>query len=77
MEQEIDEYIEYIGRNRGKSDNTIASYKSDLYKLMNYLKAEIKLEEWAQVTETDINSYILYLQSQGCEIGRASCRERV
>lgn len=66
MEQEIDEYIEYIGRNRGKSDNTIASYKSDLYKLMNYLKAEIKLEEWAQVTETDINSYILYLQSQGC-----------
>ena len=48
MEQEIDEYIEYIGRNRGKSDNTIASYKSDLYKLMNYLKAEIKLEEWAQ-----------------------------
>ena len=66
MEQEIDEYIEYIGRNRGKSDNTIASYKSDLYKLMNYLKVEIKLEEWAQVTETDINSYILYLQSQGC-----------
>ena len=42
MEQEIDEYIEYIGRNRGKSDNTIASYKSDLYKLMNYLKAFIE-----------------------------------
>ena len=56
MEQEIDEYIEYIGRNRQNSDNTIASYKSDLYKLMNYLNDDLKLEEWAQVTETDINS---------------------
>lgn len=64
MEQEIEEYIEYIGRNNKKSENTLVSYRRDLYKLMDYLTKKPALTEWSQVTETDLNSYVLHLQSE-------------
>lgn len=62
MEQEIEEYIEYIGRNNQKTENTLVSYRRDLYKLMAYLCDELNLHEWGQVTETDLNSYVLHLK---------------
>lgn len=64
MEQEIEQYIEYIGKNNKKSENTLVSYRRDLYKLMHYLTKELALTEWPQVTETDLNSYVLHLQSE-------------
>ncbi len=62
MEREIEEYIEHISKNNQKTENTLISYRRDLYKLMTYLCDEIYLEEWRQVTETDLNSYVLHLQ---------------
>lgn len=62
MEQQIEEYIDYISRNNQKTENTLLSYRRDLYKLMTYLCDELNIHEWGIVTQTDLNSYILHLQ---------------
>lgn len=65
MEREVEEYIEYIGNNSRKSENTLMSYRRDLIKLVTYLN-EKELNEWNQVTETDLTAYIMRLQRDGC-----------
>lgn len=65
MEREVEEYIEYIGSNSRKSANTLMSYRRDLIKLVTYLD-EKELNEWNQVTETDLTTYIMQLQREGC-----------
>lgn len=64
MEQQIEEYIDYISRNNQKTENTLLSYRRDLYKLMTYLCDELNIHEWGIVTQTDLNSYILHLQKE-------------
>ena len=64
MEQQIEEYIDYISRNNQKTENTLLSYRRDLYRLMTYLCDELNIHEWGIVTQTDLNSYILHLQKE-------------
>ncbi len=65
MEREIEEYIAYI-RNQGrKSENTLLSYRRDLKKLVLFLNDK-GLDEWGQVTETDLTAYIMQSQREGC-----------
>ena len=65
MEQEIAAYIEYISCVKKKSNNTVMSYRRDLMKLVAYLTSR-GIENWNQVTETDLTGYILKLQKEGC-----------
>ena len=62
MEQAILAFINYIHRIKGTSDNTEVSYQRDLFKLADYLQSEADITDWSQVTATDLNSYMLYME---------------
>ena len=64
MEQEIKSFVSYLHNVKETSKNTELSYQRDLMKMMHFLK-EQKVECVEDVTETNLNSYILDLEKKG------------
>lgn len=64
METEIKQFMQYLAKEKGASKNTQVSYKRDLNQMELYL-AENGIEDVAKVTKTVLNSYILFLESEG------------
>lgn len=64
MEQEILGFITYLHNVKKTSTNTELSYKRDLGKMQKYLESQ-NVEQLERVTETNLNSYILYLEKKG------------
>ncbi len=64
MEQQVDNYIEYLSDVKHASGNTIASYRRDLLKLCNYFEGVGCLEP-EDVSSTDLCSYVMSLEKIG------------
>lgn len=64
MENELELYILYLQDIKNASKNTVASYKRDLTRLIDFLKEQniLSFDKW---NETCLNSYILYLEKSG------------
>ena len=64
MEGNIRAFVSYLGEERSASYNTQISYERDLRKLKEYLEGQgiLKVQE---VSETSLNSYILFLEKEG------------
>ncbi len=65
MESYVEQYILYLQRVKKTSDNTVAAYKRDLNKLMQFFSEHV-VDDFGKVTFTDLNSYILTLEKEGC-----------
>lgn len=57
----IQEYIDYLHNVKKTSYNTEISYERDLRKAANYF-GEQEITDFTQVTETNLNSYVLHLE---------------
>ena len=64
MLEEIQAFMEYLEMVKRASKNTVLSYRRDLLQLTEYLK-EQGIYDPAKVTQTSLNSYILYLEGKG------------
>ena len=64
MKQEIEAFIRYLKEVRHASENTTDSYERDLRKLEHYL-SEQGISQVTQITATNLNLYILYLEKEG------------
>lgn len=64
MEREILGFITYLHNVKKMSANTELSYRRDLGKLQKYLESQ-NVFQLDKVTETNLNSYILYLEKNG------------
>ncbi|MGI6021286.1 MAG: site-specific tyrosine recombinase [Lachnospiraceae bacterium] len=64
MQEAIQSFIKEIHNNKNSSLNTEVSYERDLKKLAKYLETEHSLKYWEDVTETNLNSYMLFLESR-------------
>lgn len=62
MEIQIQEFITYLHNNKKTSDNTEISYERDLKKMMQYFAREFNITDARYITETNLNSYMLYLE---------------
>lgn len=71
MLQKIEEFDDYLTNVKRASKNTIASYKRDLIKLNNYL-TDSGVKDLKDVTNTDLNSYILLIEKQGMSTATVS-----
>ena len=71
MEQEIKGFVTYLHDVKKTSQNTELSYQRDLMKMMRFLRTQ-KVEKSKDVTETNLNSYILDLEKKGWP--RLRCR---
>ena len=64
MENTIDDYLNYLKKIKNIAYNTEVSYRQDLKKMENYFK-ESGITEVHKITETSLNSYILFLERKG------------
>lgn len=64
MKNKIQEFIVYLREVKKTSENTVLSYERDLKKFQSYM-GEQGISEVNQITETGLNSYVLYLEKQG------------
>lgn len=64
MEDVIQKFIRYLHKTRKASNNTEVSYERDLKKLQRYMEEEQQVKEWSEVTVTNLNSYMLYLERE-------------
>lgn len=71
MLQRINEFVDYLTNVKRASKNTIASYKRDLVKLNNFL-TDSGYGDWKQITNTNLNSYVLMLEKQGMSTATVS-----
>ena len=63
MEGYIEEFAEYLAKTRGSSENTMASYKRDLYSFVRFLRNN-GIEDITKVNKTNIMAYIYDLERQ-------------
>jgi integrase/recombinase XerD len=67
MKQEVDAFLDYLRRERGVSENTLAAYQNDLSQLILFLqeKAPGKLpSHWSGVNEGLLLSYLINLKQR-------------
>lgn len=64
MKDEIRNFVEYLEKEKGASENTRVSYQRDLLQMAAYLDG-MGITETAKVTKTVLNSYILHLEKEG------------
>lgn len=64
MEDVIQKFIRYLHKTKKASNNTEVSYERDLKKLQRYMEEEQHVKEWSEVTVTNLNSYMLYLERE-------------
>ncbi len=71
MEIYIEQYVDYLKNIKKSSDNTVASYKRDLTKFLDYYR-EIGTEDIRTINETNINSYVLFMEKTGMSMATVS-----
>ena len=64
MELEVEAYIVYLKEVKAASKNTLTSYRTDLFKFLNFLE-ESKIESFDKISETAVNTYILGMEKNG------------
>ena len=62
MEKEINDFIAYMHHTKKTSENTEVSYERDLKKMIQFLQTECQVNDFSKVSETNLNSYMLYLE---------------
>ena len=64
MEAYIQAFCEYRKEKKQVSDNTMLAYRSDLQRMVNYLRGN-GITSVEQITETQLNSFILSAEREG------------
>ena len=64
METEIKIFISYLHNTKRMSGNTVVSYERDLKKMMQYFQEAHQITRVQDITETSLNSYMLYLEKK-------------
>ena len=72
MEQIMSDFITYLTKKRKASKSTVSSYCRDLDRMFQFLGKK-GIERSTDITEINLNSYILYLEKEGFSVSTV-CR---
>ena len=64
MKQQIEDFIRYLQEVKHASLNTVSAYQNDLLKMESFLSRQ-GIKTASKITETSLNSYVLYLERDG------------
>lgn len=62
MEEQIQQFLEYITVEKGYSNNTLAAYRNDLSQFLAFLQPRVS--SWGQVTRNTIMDYIMMMKGE-------------
>lgn len=71
IKDEIEKFIGYLKNTKRSSDNTVLSYRRDLNKFATFMEAK-EVVEIENINDTNLNSYLLYLETQGFSLATIS-----
>ncbi len=60
----IESFLAFLSLERGFSENTIESYRNDLFQLAFFLERGRKLSDWKQVTSEDVSAWLIALSDE-------------
>ena len=63
MEEQLKQFLEFIEKDKKLSNNTLQSYRRDLYQYQSYINSNNK--KYNKMKEEDIKEYIQYLENLG------------
>ena len=63
MRNTVSKFLDYLKTEKGSSPNTIASYRRDVNNLIDYIESNSLTV--SKITNTNLNSYLLYLEKTG------------
>ncbi len=61
MREQVQQFLDYLSKDRGYSNNTVIAYQNDLGQFMAYL--EPRISRWDQVTRQLIMDYVDHMRS--------------
>lgn len=66
MEEQLLAFLSHLEREYKYSENTIAAYRNDLTRFLEYINSHSgkNLSEWSDVTEADIEAYLAYMKQK-------------
>lgn len=71
MQEQIDEFLDFVATERGYSENTLAAYRNDLGQFAEFLtdystpKKKQPPTEWSQIDKNHIVDYMLAMKERG------------
>jgi integrase/recombinase XerD len=71
LEENLENFLDYLSIERGLAQNTIISYRYDLIKYINFLKKK-KIGSFNQTNKVLVNNYFVFLRGKGLEINSIS-----
>ena len=73
MQQQIDEFLDYLASEKGYSGNTLAAYRNDLTQFGQYLATDLQKAaptSWDQVDKARVIDYILHMKELSTRLPR-------
>ena len=64
MQEQIQDFLNFLDTEKGYADNTIAAYRNDLTQFLRYLEQQEQYSTWAEVDKDTIISYVLNLKER-------------
>ena len=64
MEEQIQDFLNFLDTEKGYADNTIAAYRNDLTQFLRYLEQQGNVSSWAEVDKDTIINYVLNLKER-------------
>lgn len=71
LEENLENFLDYLSIERGLAQNTIISYRYDLIKYISFLKKK-KIGSFNQTNKVLVNNYFVFLREKGLEINSIS-----
>lgn len=62
MREQVDTFLQYLMKEKGYSENTLAAYRNDLSQFLSFLSRHVS--DWDQVDRDLILDYILYMKDR-------------
>jgi integrase/recombinase XerD len=64
MQDQIQDFLNFLDTEKGYADNTIAAYRNDLTQFLRYLEQQERNSTWAEVDKDTIINYVLNLKER-------------
>lgn len=64
MQEQIQDFLNFLDTEKGYADNTIAAYRNDLTQFLRYLEQQDRYSAWAEVDKDTIINYVLNLKER-------------
>ena len=64
MQEQIQNFLNFLDTEKGYADNTIAAYRNDLTQFLRYLEQQDNVSSWAEVNKDTIINYVLNLKER-------------